>query len=383
MYLGCLWSADIFVFVHFRTLHLSAAVLLCLGQNITAQHTSGFCTGKKCRNEYNSTSKIFYRSYWSIQEVPNDIPPEAVEVHLDGNAITFLAARAFSHLTQCWFLDLIYNKISSVDKNAFAGLQSLSTLRFSFNKMPSFFSNEVSTELKWLKILFFGQNKLSVIEPGSFDHLFHCVWFVLRANEITHLPVGLFVHMSKCQNLDLGYNQMSELEPGTFDGLQQLTGLHLEGNKLTILKPGIFRGLENLHNLHLDNNQIISIDQGAFDSLGSLGGLDSLVIADLTLPMRRGITLYNNNLTTLSQDLFINLPRPLFLVLRRETIYSISLWNCSSLCWLKHEEKHGTIKLRPLDTKQKAWDPSTPRCIEGVNWNSLQCGDPGELSRWN
>ncbi len=48
---------------------------------------------------------------------------------------------------------------------------------------------------------------------------------------------------------------------------------------------------------------------------------------------------------------------------------SNNLWNCSSLCWLKHEELHGTVTLK-LEL--------SPVCAIGGEWETLSCGAAGE-----
>ncbi len=93
---------------------------------------------------------------------------------------------------------------------------------------------------------------------------------------------------------------------------------------------------------------ISAIENGAFDDLYSLVF----------------VQLYGNRLTTLSPNLFINVPRSMTMVLSFPRY--ANQWYCSSLCWLKHEQQHGTYR------------GGDPICKYGIDWNSLQCGDNGE-----
>ncbi len=95
----------------------------------------------------------------------------------------------------------------------------------------------------------------------------------------------------------------------------------------------------------------------------------------LILLSLKNIRLHHNNFLTLNPDVFINLPRPLTLCLSligdgrgRE---GNTLWNCASLCWLKHEEQHGAV------TKMTIPEWCSPICVS-ADWNTLQCGEPGE-----
>ena len=113
----------------------------------------------------------------------------------------------------------------------------------------------------------------------------------------------------------------------------------------------MFAGLCNLQEILLGQNQISHIEEGAFDSLVSLTYLH----------------LYKNRLTTMNPDIFANVPRhPL--VLHLSSTPGTNQWNCSSLCWLKHEELHGTVKWH---------DGSVPTCADPVNWLLLPCGVQG------
>ncbi len=149
----------------------------------------------------------------------------------------------------------------------------------------------------------------------------------LQDNMITFVPDGVFRHLSQCQTLHLNKNQISSIWQQTFTGLQ-----HLE-------------------NLFLQDNPISTISDKAFDSFYFI----------------RVIWLSNTELTYVNPNLFVNLPRhPLNFSLSSRT----DNWNCSSLCWLKHEEQHGTV----------VWGHSglPPSCALGEDWEFLQCRNPGE-----
>ncbi len=149
----------------------------------------------------------------------------------------------------------------------------------------------------------------------------------LYKNAITSIPTGVFNHLTQCTYLRLGSNQIASVPEAAFQGMVSLKEL----------------------------NQIANIEEGTFDHLQSL----------------KILWLYNNNLTSLSPDVFINLLRPLELSLSyisRDT----NQWNCPSLCWLKHEEQHGTVTW---------WGRLLPRCADHGDWASLQCGDVGKVTR--
>ncbi len=185
-----------------------------------------------------------------------------------------------------------------------------------------------------------------------------CVY--LQSNRITSILAGIFGHLSQCKRLDLRSNRISSIEEQAFEGMGSLQLLMLSSNRLTALKSGMFAGLRNLKWLIVGSNQISSIGEGTFSSLHSL----------------KYLRLSCNRLKTLSPDVFRNLPRPLRLNLNCYPRNS-NQWNCNSLCWLKHEEERGTIKWTQWHVDGKLF-PSYPTCADGRDWNSIQCGDPGE-----
>ena len=78
------------------------------------------------------------------------------------------------------------------------------------------------------------------------------------------------------------------LHDGDFSGLTSLQGLHMWNNDLTSLPEDVFDGLASLQQLILFSNQLASLPDGVFDGLSSLKVLD----------------LDNNDLTSLPEDVF-------------------------------------------------------------------------------
>lgn len=285
----------------------------------------GFYPQKRCRDEYDPNAKVYYKTSCCLTEVPRDIPAQAQRVNLWDNRINFLPAGIFEDLSQCVSLELQQNSLSSFDKDAFAGLLSLERLSFE-------------------------NNYIYHIEPGTFQYLSQCKQLYLNSNSLTTfgLNAGMFQGLFGCEKLDLSFNKLTSIPAGLFQDLPSCTKLDLDHNEIRFLNRDTFMGLTNLEELYLHSNEIRKLDPSLFATQFAL----------------RHITLYGNILTTLSSATFENLPRPLELSLQGNP------WNCSSLCWVKHEEQHGTIN----------WlkEVYHTRCTEGGGWRSLGCSDKGE-----
>ncbi|XP_069328337.1 leucine-rich repeat-containing protein 3 [Eulemur rufifrons] len=71
-----------------------------------------------------------------LQEVPKDVPTEAVLLKLDANKISHVPNGAFQHLTQLRELDLSHNLIETIGPAAFSGLAgALRLLDLSHNRI--------------------------------------------------------------------------------------------------------------------------------------------------------------------------------------------------------------------------------------------------------
>ena len=184
----------------------------------------------------------------------------------------------------------------------------------------------------------------------------------LIGNLISKVPTGIFNTLTQCIQLRLDSNQISVIENYAFRQMIYLNTLSMVDNDLSIIQQGSLSGLYNLEKLYLSVNLIKTIEEKAFDSLHSL----------------REVWLMDNPLTTLSPDLFINTLHtrdPIKLSLSRHDVNTDD-WDCSSLCWLKHEKRQISI------SNQWSGKAMNPVCADGSAWESLQCGDPGEISLW-
>ncbi len=207
-------------------------------------------------------------------------------------------------------------------------------------------------------------NSFTSVPAGVFSYLVQCTCLELYENQIYLVDKQAFKGMTSLLELYLYRNRIPAIGPGTFGDLKFLEILYLWGNTLSSIESGIFSQVHKLKTLLLNKNQISHIEDGAFDYLFSLEILD----------------LAKNRLTTLSPDLLTNLPRtPLQLGLGAFKIphNARNLWNCLSLCWLKHEEQQGTIRWYVSPQTQRQ---CSPVCAAGGEWDLLQCPEPGEFS---
>ncbi|KAM8794520.1 adhesion G protein-coupled receptor A2 [Eudromia elegans] len=97
---------------------------------------------------------------------------------------------------------------------------------------------------------------------------------LLSNNRITVLQNGSFFGLRALQKLDLRNNLISTVQPGAFLGLPELKRLDLSNNRIGCLSGGVFRGLAALVRLNVSGNIFSSLPAGVFDELPSLKVVD-------------------------------------------------------------------------------------------------------------
>ncbi|XP_059346639.1 adhesion G protein-coupled receptor A2 [Ammospiza nelsoni] len=100
------------------------------------------------------------------------------------------------------------------------------------------------------------------------------VTLLLGNNKITMLENGSFFGLRALEKLDLKNNLISTVQPGAFLGLPELKRLDLSNNRIGCLSASVFQGLHNLLRLNMSGNIFSSLPPGVFDELPSLKVVD-------------------------------------------------------------------------------------------------------------
>ncbi|NWW85952.1 LRRC3 protein, partial [Rhynochetos jubatus] len=91
-----------------------------------------------CQCTERAGAKAVLCSSRHLEEIPRDIPKDAVFLKLDANSITRIPSNAFRHLSRLEELDLSRNAIEKIDRAAFKGVAAgLRTLDLSSNRIRS------------------------------------------------------------------------------------------------------------------------------------------------------------------------------------------------------------------------------------------------------
>lgn len=132
---------------------------------------------------------------------------------------------------------------------------------------------QYATGLTFLDLSF---NRLSSLPAGIFDRLSNLQELILhnnrRSSQISTLPTGIFDKLTNLTRLDLSGNNIETLPPGIFDRLSKLTQLNLSNNGLKTLPDG-FANLAALEQLELASNSLSALPASLVVKLPTLKGL--------------------------------------------------------------------------------------------------------------
>lgn len=258
-----------------------------------------------------STSKISRISTGSFTGLT-----ELVSLNISGNLLGDITANSFESLraSPLQTLDLSVNNIGAIQFGAMDSLASLSTLNLRDNALKHI----PQSKLPALTLVLLKQNRITDTY-GLTSFCPNCTFLDLSSNRLTDLrSLWDILELKSLKNLLLGSNKLSKCSPASKSiSKSKLSYLDLSDNDLgQIWNSGqcsdIFTDLESLELLSLSKNHIYSIPEGLFSGLKSLRFLDlsrnnlRLIQGELFTGLKalKTLNIGSNNLVTLSSSSF-------------------------------------------------------------------------------
>lgn len=204
-------------------------------------------------------------------DVSSNCPAACTCRHKDQGAVEAVCSRQvlkvvpFDLDPRVTLLDLSFNKIDSLDDNAWSGLCnnscSLKSLNLHQNQLlelgfHSFYS------LRTLETLDISDNHLNDINLNGFDGLEALVSLNLSGNQLEGLKHEWFQDLTNLTMLDLSRNRIHELNNVVFWSLHKLVHLRADRNWITSVGLLSLKGLDSLRTLNISHNQIAMIQSG-------------------------------------------------------------------------------------------------------------------------
>ncbi|KAM8758164.1 leucine-rich repeat and transmembrane domain-containing protein 1 [Rhynchonycteris naso] len=180
---------------------MKGALLLLSSVTVLLQVVRG-CP-EKCR--CHSTSNSVDCSQQGLVEVPPDLPPQTLTLHLQDNQIRQLPAFAFRSVPQLTTLNLCNNSLSNLAPGAFHGLQHLQVLNLTQNSLNSL-EGRLFHSLPQLRELYLSSNNISRLPTSLSEHWENLTIFAIQQNQLQQLSRMLLESMPSVKLLFLKDN---------------------------------------------------------------------------------------------------------------------------------------------------------------------------------
>lgn len=201
-----------------------------------------------------------------------DIPGYTTHLNLTQNQIEVLPPHCFTNLSALVDLRLEWNSIWKIEERAFWGLENLTLLNLVENKIQSV--NNSFEGLSNLETLLLSHNQITNIHKNAFVTLLKLKHLSLSRNFITNISniLEAVQHLPHLEYLDLTNNSIISLDHSP-RLLASLTQLSLQGNKLMELNFSAL-SLPNLTTLDVSQNSRGVIQNVALETLPQLRSLN-------------------------------------------------------------------------------------------------------------
>jgi Leucine-rich repeat (LRR) protein len=175
-------------------------------------------------------------------------------LHLSKNNLTSLDDDAFKGMENLKYLLLHMNKLSTVNSEIFKYLKYLLILVLHDNDIKSLDLKFYQMLPKSMTILFMSQNELTEIPANAFDNFPNLTELELACNYLKSFEISNV----KLEILDLSGNEISEFNLGNSSSI---TSLFLDENNLTVLSSAMMSKIPKLKEFSFENNSIDRIDR--------------------------------------------------------------------------------------------------------------------------
>ncbi|XP_042535883.1 leucine-rich repeat and transmembrane domain-containing protein 1 [Dipodomys spectabilis] len=140
-----------------------------------------------------------------LAEIPPNLPPQTLILHLQNNQIHQLSALAFRSVPRLIILNLSNNSLSNLAPEAFKGLQDLQVLNLTQNSLLSL-ENSLFHALPQLRELDLSSNNISYLPASLGKPWENLTMLAVQQNQLQHLDRELLEFMPRVKQLLLKDN---------------------------------------------------------------------------------------------------------------------------------------------------------------------------------
>lgn len=299
-----------------------------------------------------------------------------MELKLGQNKITNIGSVPL-RLSQLRRLDLSYNNIVDIPKNAFEGVGNVMYLNLSSNNHLAPMPVSIINSLTKLQIVDLSNIGLRTVQSELFTKSPNLRSIYLRNNKIAELGDGTFYNLRNLTTVDLSFNNIMTIKPGAFVNAMNIRFLSLKGNQLSAFKGEIFNTGTGLEELDISDNQLSYLFPTSFRihprlkrlvaSNNKFNFFPASIISGLQF--LEHIDLSKNQLQAVEELDFARLPRLRQLILAQNSLEAIS-----------EMAFHNSSQLQYLDLSMNKLERLGERTFEGLARIELMNLDHNQLS---
>uniref|UniRef100_A0A914H1S9 Uncharacterized protein n=1 Tax=Globodera rostochiensis TaxID=31243 RepID=A0A914H1S9_GLORO len=244
---------------------------------------------------------------------------------LDNNKIKTIQKNAFRGLESVLQeLSIASNRLTDVPTAALDGLRALNSLNFRCNRIGNL-TNVTFLNMPSLIEVQLECNKICAISDGAFREVKESLQnIILDNNCLEQVPIGALEEMNSLISLHMKYNLIEQLGDRHLRNMSSLSLLTLTGNRISQISPNFTQNTPNLRYIYLGENRLDRVDLGAIKQFGAAEIID----------------LSYNNLAEISADMFNGMENLQHLNLEANAVKEVASGAFATtpllLLWLPH-----------------------------------------------
>ncbi|KAK5649920.1 hypothetical protein RI129_000949 [Pyrocoelia pectoralis] len=203
-------------------------------------------------------------------DILKSIADQVTRLVIAKNVVRELPPATFQYFQQLRYLDLTRNLITTLNSDAFVGIETtLKELHLSQNKISSMSDSPLI--LSKLEVFDISNNQLSDLPKSTFTLMATLKTLNMsRSGRSIQIPDDLFHTLTEIESIDLSYIGLKSITSNIFSKSTHLQNIYLNNNDISEIVENVFYNLQNLTEIDLSHNNISSIKQGAFVNVMNL-----------------------------------------------------------------------------------------------------------------
>ncbi|CAK1548835.1 unnamed protein product [Leptosia nina] len=189
-------------------------------------------------------------------------------VNISHNELSSIEPGAFQNCNNMTLLDLSYNNLTEIHRQAFDENTYASEFQVSYNFFTDLGQIPIQN-MTGIRVLNASHNAIEIIPKLAFPKLYELHTVDVSHNNLTEISNAVFQNLFSLRYLNISHNSLEQIKPATFGTIPTVLELDLSHNKLLDVSRGSLAKLASCRSLDISHNFLEKIFQIPI-SLGEL-----------------------------------------------------------------------------------------------------------------